>query len=86
MYRVIESNPVRLAANRAYMRLPSGAGVKDALFFSFDDYTDGVADFLNGEAEIEGFYDVQGKKLPRMQKGVNIIRMTDGSTRKILVK
>ncbi len=31
-------------------------------------------------------YDVSGRKLSRMQKGINIVRMKDGSTRKVLVK
>ena len=32
------------------------------------------------------YYSIDGRKLPNSQKGINIIRMTDGSVRKILVK
>ena len=34
----------------------------------------------------EGVYDLQGRKLNTMQRGVNIIRMGDGTTRKVIVK
>ena len=32
------------------------------------------------------FYDTEGRPNMRPQKGINIIRMSDGTTRKILVK
>jgi lysophospholipase L1-like esterase len=32
------------------------------------------------------YYDVQGRKLPTMQRGLNIVRMSDGTTRKVMVK
>ena len=31
-------------------------------------------------------YDLSGRKLAKMQKGLNILRMSDGTTRKVLVK
>ena len=31
-----------------------------------------------------GYYDLQGRKLNKPQKGINIIRYSDGTTRKIL--
>ena len=34
----------------------------------------------------EGIYDLSGRKLERMQKGINIVRQKDGTTRKVLVK
>lgn len=34
----------------------------------------------------EGIYNAAGAKLNRMEKGVNIIRMTDGTTRKVMIK
>lgn len=35
---------------------------------------------------IEAIYDASGRRQPRMQRGLNIIRMSDGTTRKVLVK
>lgn len=34
----------------------------------------------------EGIYDLQGRKLNSLQHGLNIIRMSDGTTRKVIVK
>ena len=31
-------------------------------------------------------YDLQGRKISTLQKGVNIIRKSDGSTMKVIVK
>ena len=38
------------------------------------------------EAEIIGIYDLNGTKKQSMQRGLNIIRMSDGTTRKIAIK
>ena len=35
---------------------------------------------------IEAIYDTAGRRQPRMQRGINILRMADGTTRKIFVK
>jgi len=35
---------------------------------------------------IVAIYDASGRKQPRMQHGVNIVRMSDGTVRKIMVK
>jgi len=40
----------------------------------------------NGPAEIIGIFDLQGHKIPERQKGVNIIRMSDGTTKKVVIK
>ncbi len=33
-----------------------------------------------------GIYDLNGRKLPKMRRGVNIVRFEDGTVKKILVK
>ncbi len=46
-----------------------------------------VADILaGGNAEPVGYYTTDGKQVPHPQRGINIIRYTDGITRKVLVK
>ena len=41
----------------------------------------------NGQTVMpEEIYDLNGRKLARMQKGINIVRMSDGSVRKVMVK
>ena len=41
---------------------------------------------LNIEHSAEGLYDLSGRKLDKPQKGINIIRMSDGTIRKVLMK
>lgn len=38
------------------------------------------------EKTIIGYYGINGQKLDTIRPGVNIIRYSDGSTRKVLVK
>ena len=84
-YRVTTDN-VKLPKNRAYFSIGSSAGVKEAYFFGDGDDETGLSDLVSGEKEVEGIYDLRGVRQPRMQKGVNIIRFTDGTTRKVQIK
>ena len=45
---------------------------------------DGIT--TDADAEVIGIYDAQGRKLEEMQQGVNIIRMSDGTTKKVIRK
>ena len=48
---------------------------------------DGIKSIENGKLIIENdVYDLSGRKLDKPQKGINIIRYSDGTTRKVLVK
>ena len=40
-------------------------------------------DDLTGNEQI---YDIQGKRIQSLQKGINIIRMNDGTIKKVIVK
>ena len=31
-------------------------------------------------------FDLQGRQLPAMQRGLNIVRMSDGTTKKVMIK
>lgn len=46
----------------------------------------GVGDTVATEKRISGIYSISGVLLNSMQPGVNIIRYTDGTTRKVIVK
>ncbi len=37
-------------------------------------------------AEVVGYYDLQGKRLARPVRGINILRMSDGTAKKVVVK
>ncbi|MBO7137006.1 MAG: leucine-rich repeat domain-containing protein, partial [Bacteroidaceae bacterium] len=48
---------------------------------------DGIKSIENGKLIIENdVYDLNGRKLDKPQKGINIIRYSDGTTRKVLIK
>ncbi len=40
----------------------------------------------DAEAEIVGYYTTDGKKISQPQHGINVVRYSDGTTRKVLVK
>ncbi len=46
----------------------------------------GVKTIDNAQLIINNVYDLQGRHQTRKQKGINIIRMNDGTTKKVLVK
>ena len=51
-----------------------------------DDDTDGINNAQAAEGEIQGIYTLGGMKVEHPVKGVNIIKYTDGRTKKIYVK
>ncbi|MBR4758296.1 MAG: hypothetical protein IK084_05765, partial [Bacteroidaceae bacterium] len=65
-----------------------GSHVKEeAYYFDWTPEPDAIEDITAlGSVEVEGIYDATGKKLPRMQKGLNILKMSNGTTLKLFVK
>ncbi len=61
-------------------------GVVTKVGDSFENVTDGVESVETVKNAPAAIYSVNGAKLTKVQKGINIIRMTDGSVRKVLVK
>ena len=52
-----------------------------------DAIADGIERIEGGKLETErSFYDISGRRISETQKGINIIRNSDGTTRKVLVK
>ena len=41
---------------------------------------------VNTESQATTCYDLSGRKLNQMQRGINILRMKDGTSRKVLIK
>ena len=44
----------------------------------------GIESITAGEPTIEAIYNIQGKRMNNMSHGLNILRMSDGTTRKVL--
>ena len=38
------------------------------------------------QVTLKGIYDINGRQLPAMQKGLNVVKMSNGETRKVVVK
>ncbi len=52
-----------------------------------DNLPNGIRSVVNnGNAKAIGYYTLDGKQVPALQRGVNIIRYLDGSARKVLMK
>lgn len=71
----------KVPANRAYLQVES-----EAKMFTFGGDATAISALdalLNGDAEI---FNVSGVKQNSLQKGMNIIKMSDGTTRKVIVK
>lgn len=63
-------------------------GLRSACYFpgtSIDDTTNIEAALPGKNATPSGIYDVQGRRIEQLQKGINILRMEDGSVKKVLV-
>lgn len=87
-YIVKQENYVDLTPYRAYLSVPedvNGNGVKE-FYLDGDDITAINALDALTSGTYEGIYTVDGVKLNRIEKGVNILKMSDGTTRKVVVK
>ena len=40
----------------------------------------------DGASQVKDIYSLGGQKLDKLQRGINVVRMSDGSTRKIVIK
>lgn len=76
-YQVTTDN-LQVSANRCYLQLPASSDVKAISFPSDPTAIDGVKELLSGKAEI---YDLEGRRLPALQKGINIV-----GGKKVMVK
>lgn len=79
----VESDDIKLKAYRAYLNGSQVSGSKLRLVFS--DETTGIAT-VEEEASVSAIYSASGAKLNAMQKGLNIIKMSNGSVKKVMVK
>ena len=62
------------------------------VYFDGTDYvneldTDAIEDIENAaDAKVEGIWSLSGTKMQTLQRGINIVKMSDGTVRKVLVK
>ena len=64
----------------------AASGWKKFVFIEEFDTTTGIETLTSDTTSNEEYYSLKGEKLPAPQPGVNIIRMKDGKTKKVMVK
>ena len=82
-FKVAEGKQPTAMANRAYLTV-SASEARDAFFFDgMTTAIDAIQALMNGEAVI---FNTNGVQIPQLQKGMNIIKMENGTIRKVVVK
>lgn len=84
-YKVVEDKQPTVKANRAYLTAPATVAARSVFYLEGNVATtiDAIQALTDGEATI---YNAKGVQIPELQKGMNIIRMKDGRTQKVVVK
>ena len=86
-YLVDESDKPTVPPYRAYLQPTSGGSAK-ALRFVFGDEANAIETALAGstDAQIEAVYTLSGTRLAAPQRGINIVKFSNGQTQKIVIK
>ncbi len=71
---------------RAYIQINEGANVNEVVYFFDEDSATGISAAEVEDDGIVAVYSLDGRRLQAPRRGVNIVRMSDGTTRKVLVK
>ena len=79
-----------IKAHKAYLKFDGASNIKGYIF-SFDEEEEEDPTAIqqmetDAEATIVGIYSLSGARQNSLQRGMNIIRMSDGSVKKVLVK
>ena len=75
-----------IGAYRAYLTVPENNAAAKAYFFPGDVVTAIEAVTALNAGEIESVYTINGTKVNGLQKGINIVKLTNGTIQKVLVK
>jgi hypothetical protein len=83
-YLVTEDNAKTVPAGKAYLNYTKSEA--KALYFDGGDATAIEAISALTSDAVEGIYTVGGAKVESLQKGINILKMHNGETKKVIVK
>lgn len=84
-YQAINENNT-LKAFRGYFEATGAAGV-NVLNFTFDDEVTGIdTTVAEPTAEVIAIYSLDGRRIESLQRGVNIVKLSNGKTKKLIVK
>ena len=83
--KIVEPEGAKL--NDAYTAIVTTSGATATNVVIGDASATGIEGvIMNPDAEVQGIFDAEGRQLNEMQPGVNILRMSDGTTRKVIKK
>ena len=83
-YLVAEGKQPTVGANRCYLTNGGSGSARSAFFFRGEiTGIKAINALTSGKAQI---FNASGAQIPALQKGMNIIRMEDGTTQKVMVK
>ncbi len=82
-FYLVEDEDFPRAAYRVQVKAQENANVRS---IGFPGTTDAINALLGGEVKAEAVYSVNGVRRNGLQKGVNIIRLSNGKTQKVIVK
>ena len=72
--------------NFAWTDLPETMPAEDiTVHGAYSEFSSGVDSIISSEQN-STIYDINGRRIQNLQRGVNIIRMSDGTTRKVVIK
>ncbi len=80
----VQTDNIVVSSNRAWLVLPPNKAQRLALYFD-DESTTAIINKVNSP-ENDTFYGVNGERLQQMRKGVNIVRNSNGSITKVIMK
>lgn len=83
-YKVVDAIPT-VKANRCYITLLTSSSAKMLGFTTEEETAINAINALTS-GKIETIYNASGVRQPSLQKGMNIVKMSDGTIQKILVK
>ena len=83
--QILEPEGAKLSDDYTKVVTAAGGAAKGVVFAD-KDATGIMGIEMDQNAEVESIFDAQGRQVDELQQGVNIIRMSDGTTRKVIKK
>lgn len=80
------TNGKEIKGFRAYIELLDKTGVARSMSYRWGEGETAIDSANNDELTIVAIYNLNGVRLDDMQEGINILRMSDGSTMKVIIK
>lgn len=85
MFYVVGDKPFKSSKNRCCLPASTTGGAK-VLSISFAEGEETTVGAVSANATVVGYYSVNGAKLSAPKVGVNLVKMSDGTVKKVLVK